>query len=230
MNQEIPWNRFAVEAFVIVSSILLAFSIDAWWDNRSRLNTERDYLTALVTEYDEGLRRSNAYLRILPERQVVMNVAVELIQERLQGKEVNLGATLSQIRAMPRPFEFERIAIDNLLGSGGYQLISDPVARQLITYIETRKAYFTTADLLRSDFYYDYFTGIAVDNRVKRNAESNQLVPISDSEIGLQRLSNILSVMIENNVNAVSTMNGVREAISQFLVYSESTFGITSTN
>ncbi len=29
---KIEWNRIAIEAIAIVGSILLAFSIEAWWD------------------------------------------------------------------------------------------------------------------------------------------------------------------------------------------------------
>ena len=42
--------RAAVEAFVIVGSISLAFGIDAWWDNRSQRRLENDYLQALHIE------------------------------------------------------------------------------------------------------------------------------------------------------------------------------------
>ena len=31
---EIPWKRITVEAVAIVGSILLAFAIDTWWDDR----------------------------------------------------------------------------------------------------------------------------------------------------------------------------------------------------
>ena len=34
MNEKIRWARVLLEAFVIVGSILLAFGIQAWWDNR----------------------------------------------------------------------------------------------------------------------------------------------------------------------------------------------------
>lgn len=42
--------RVAVEAFVIVVSILLAFGIDAWWDNRTQRRLETEYLEALRIE------------------------------------------------------------------------------------------------------------------------------------------------------------------------------------
>jgi len=40
-NPRIAWKRLAIEAPVIVVSILLAFTIDAWWDERGERAAER---------------------------------------------------------------------------------------------------------------------------------------------------------------------------------------------
>ena len=40
----IPWSRYLVEGGVIVGSILLAFAIDAWWEDRSEQALEREFL------------------------------------------------------------------------------------------------------------------------------------------------------------------------------------------
>ena len=45
--QEIPWKRILVEATAIVASILLAFAIDAWWQDRTERIVEVQYLNAL---------------------------------------------------------------------------------------------------------------------------------------------------------------------------------------
>lgn len=47
MKQGIPWNRFLVEAAVIVASILLAFAIDAWWDRQRDESQRHDLLLQL---------------------------------------------------------------------------------------------------------------------------------------------------------------------------------------
>jgi hypothetical protein len=46
-HEKIPWKRLTVEAAAIVASILLAFSIDAWWENRSLSQDEVESLTLL---------------------------------------------------------------------------------------------------------------------------------------------------------------------------------------
>lgn len=50
-SQKIPWKRIAVEALAIVGSILLAFAIDAWWDNRQIRIDEQQILLGLREEF-----------------------------------------------------------------------------------------------------------------------------------------------------------------------------------
>ncbi len=49
----IAWKRLAVEAPVIVISILLAFAIDAWWEERSERKAEIVLLERLRADYLE---------------------------------------------------------------------------------------------------------------------------------------------------------------------------------
>ncbi len=47
MTHRIPWLRVFVEGVVIVGSILLAFGLQAWWEERQERAKEREYVTAL---------------------------------------------------------------------------------------------------------------------------------------------------------------------------------------
>jgi hypothetical protein len=49
-HSRIPWPRIAVEGIAIVTSILLAFAIDAWWDDRQREETEQVVLRTLLND------------------------------------------------------------------------------------------------------------------------------------------------------------------------------------
>ena len=74
-SQEIPWKRIFVEATAIVASILLAFAIDAWWQNRTDRFVEAQYLQAmradllrsleLLDENEATQRRQVGYLQSL---------------------------------------------------------------------------------------------------------------------------------------------------------------------
>jgi hypothetical protein len=50
-SSRMPWQRIAVEGVVIVASILLAFSIDAWWDGKQRQAEERVVLQNLLDDF-----------------------------------------------------------------------------------------------------------------------------------------------------------------------------------
>ena len=50
MSERKAWRRLLVEGVVIVGSILLAFSVDAWWDRTKTLAEEQEVLRALHVE------------------------------------------------------------------------------------------------------------------------------------------------------------------------------------
>jgi hypothetical protein len=48
--KKIPWKRISVEGVAIVTSILFAFAIDAWWQNRLEQVSDNTHLATVVTE------------------------------------------------------------------------------------------------------------------------------------------------------------------------------------
>ena len=65
-TSRIPWRRGFLEAVVIVTSILLAFGIQAWWDDLQEQEEEREILIGLEGEFvdlQERLQRIAAYNR-----------------------------------------------------------------------------------------------------------------------------------------------------------------------
>ena len=55
-TQSIPWKRLSVEAAAIVVSILLAFGIDAWWDDRNERIEEAEILGQFLVTLDEDIQ------------------------------------------------------------------------------------------------------------------------------------------------------------------------------
>ena len=49
-GSSVPWSRIAVEGVAIVASILLAFAIDVWWDDRQREQSEQVVLRTLLDD------------------------------------------------------------------------------------------------------------------------------------------------------------------------------------
>lgn len=52
-TRKVAWKRLAVEATAIVVSILLAFAIDAWWEERRERQAEITLLERLRTDFRE---------------------------------------------------------------------------------------------------------------------------------------------------------------------------------
>jgi hypothetical protein len=58
-SSAIPWKRITAEAAVIVASILLAFAIDAWWDDLQQQKRQQVILASLDAAFAENLRLLN---------------------------------------------------------------------------------------------------------------------------------------------------------------------------
>ena len=54
-RREIPWPHIFAEGVAIVFSILLAFWIQAWWDERQDSSEEHRFLVALKSEIEQNL-------------------------------------------------------------------------------------------------------------------------------------------------------------------------------
>ena len=61
-SREIPWPRILAEGTAIVLSILLAFAIDAWWEERRDAAAQRAQLQSLLGEFKEA--RSQLELQV----------------------------------------------------------------------------------------------------------------------------------------------------------------------
>jgi len=64
-EQTTYWNRLAIEGFVIVVSILLAFAVDAWWDERQKRDSEIQQLNRVAAELEINAARIQTKLETL---------------------------------------------------------------------------------------------------------------------------------------------------------------------
>ncbi len=62
-TQKIQWKRIGIEAAAIVASILLAFAIDAWWEDHKEAASRSDQLQSLVREFEEAHRHLSQEVR-----------------------------------------------------------------------------------------------------------------------------------------------------------------------
>lgn len=63
--QPIDWSRLVVEGLVIIVSILLAFTIDAWWDTQQELDAEVLNLERVSAEISKNSEQIESKLRTI---------------------------------------------------------------------------------------------------------------------------------------------------------------------
>lgn len=119
-----------VEATAIVTSILLAFAIDAWWDAHLERIEERRILASLKAEFLTNAKQIPEFIEI---HQRTADRTAELLNAM---KEVRPGTTLSYSAAklmhvLGHPStDPQRGALDALLQSGELRYISNTAIRE----------------------------------------------------------------------------------------------------
>ena len=124
-SHDIPWKRISVEAAAIVASILLAFAIDAWWDERQERIEETEILLGLKSEfsrYRDELTDGIAY----NENSRVLTA--ELMAAIRRGSWTSETLAIDQALATvsdAKTHDFGGGVLDALISAGRLELISD---------------------------------------------------------------------------------------------------------
>ena len=126
MKQEIPWSRFAAEAIVIVGSILLAFAIDAWWNERQSDRQKIEYLDRLEAAFEENQRRAESELE---DYSIDRELLVEFMEMTpTVAENINADKAWEYFRALWRPNlgELNNDSLSALLDSNPLSMESEP--------------------------------------------------------------------------------------------------------
>jgi hypothetical protein len=131
-TQNIPWKRISVEAAAIVASILLAFAIDAWWEERSdriRLAGAIDNIVAEVRDAREEIE--NAVERNTFRIDRIRHFLSLQADELLTLPEDSL-LSFRGVTDTPSPFDTSGYALQGLLASGSLEIIADEELRNAL--------------------------------------------------------------------------------------------------
>lgn len=142
MSEHIRWTRVALEAFVIVGSILLAFAIDAWWAERQEREAERDYLGRIhrdlensrenivehAAHYEVIIRHGEAVLPILDGSNPVPDDTLGFL------------TSVIQVTRMAEPV-VSRGAYSDLLSTGNLRIIRSDEVRNALSEFYTAVEY-----------------------------------------------------------------------------------------
>jgi len=136
-RREIPWPRILAEGVAIVVSILLAFSIEAWWQERHERIVEQEYLVAVlsdidavIAEVDRSIAGNVRYNESGRQRLAAMRDGAQLSDSLAES-------TLSEMRSSYRV----RANLDSytdLLSSGGVTILRDPTVRTALAKLRAQ--------------------------------------------------------------------------------------------
>lgn len=128
-RQSVNW--LFLEGTAIVISILLAFSIDAWWQNRTDLIREQQYLAQLLSDAKENKKRLGEALLLEHEQQRSTKAILEALRS---GVPLSIDSTRRWTTIDPGFMWYSdpRLldgTISSLMSSGDINLIRDLTVR-----------------------------------------------------------------------------------------------------
>ncbi len=132
-GQSIPWKRISVEAAAIVASILLAFAIDAWWDERQERREESEILAGLLEEF--RLNKTLLEDRLAgheDSQRLYRSLLVAAYSDSWQDHDVDIELTLNWMLA-PSTTDLGGGVLAGLINSGRIELLSSRALRERLT-------------------------------------------------------------------------------------------------
>jgi len=124
-NQTLPWKRLTLEVTAIVGSILLAFGIDAWWEERQDRREEQQILQGLHAEFEENRTVLQRHLT----RHLVEIQSLESVLDAIErGRDKDVGSTIdTALTGMltPSTTDLGNGVLDALLGSGRIEILTN---------------------------------------------------------------------------------------------------------
>jgi hypothetical protein len=132
MNREIRWNKYLIEAVVIVAAILLAFAIDAWWSSTIQNLEEEDLLEFLIEEIEVSVSYIEDRLEIGEIDQAGFREFYYQSEDSLASVGGEKASEYFTSFYRPSAFDLSQTAILGVVSSGNINLIQDPGVRNLL--------------------------------------------------------------------------------------------------
>ena len=136
-TQDISWKRIAVEAAAIVGSILLAFAIDAWWNDHQDRADEQRILASVKSEFEQNLELIEIELSY---RKAVVDSIFKLFDASAATTSLEPEVLDGLIGDLTwwQNIKYSRGAIDGLLQSGGLSLVENEDLRRDLASMPSR--------------------------------------------------------------------------------------------
>jgi hypothetical protein len=148
-NNSIPWKRISAEGVTIVISIILAFSIDAWWDERQERRDEMEILERLLVELSVNIERIDRVI-VKGTRKLEYAIALfDLIEKaQAQGDETIAVSTMMLMHlADSATYEADIPVLQGIIRSARLEIIENEDILTAIARWESRLRGYTEVAL-----------------------------------------------------------------------------------
>ncbi len=125
-NRSVPWPRILAEGGAIVVSILLAFAIDAWWQERSDRDREQTAIRRLIVEYEANFDRLEADKKTHEAVLAATDQLLDMVGPDPAEVEDQKAISRILIACLTNPVTEPRLGTTNsLIASGEIRLLRD---------------------------------------------------------------------------------------------------------
>jgi hypothetical protein len=131
-TQTIPWKRISVEAAAIVASILLAFSIDAWWGEVQQRRHLQTVLIGLEAMYAENVTLLDENIELLASYRELLKQFIET--KPSDTEQIPVELTFDTLESIWRPVTppNNNSLLVTTLASENMTLLEDPALQYAI--------------------------------------------------------------------------------------------------
>ena len=122
----------ARDVAILVTGILLAFALDAWWDDQQDIRRETEILRALSREFRD-LQAELDRQAELREHLLHTNLSTLLLLQREQfGRSIVIPDTIAQWLAISLTLDLPQSSLQGVISSGRIDLIRDRELRSML--------------------------------------------------------------------------------------------------
>jgi len=152
--QQVPWKRISIEAAAIVGSILLAFAIDAWWQERSEQEDLLQHLSAFEQELIESRKDIELALE-LSTKVLKTTDEVFLVMSDLESSSLpsDFAETIGSIYKIHSP-NLNTGAYEDMVSSGNMRLIANrTLSDRMKQYMQSVSSVRSVNEILWDTYY-----------------------------------------------------------------------------
>ena len=155
-TRQIPWLRIFVEGVVIVGSILLAFALDAWWDDAASRRALQQELENVAVEIDVNRGRLSFHIDLMERMTSAGSSLLAEMEDVPEGSLFSTSDTVLWLVDNYPTLNPSLGAVDAMISSGRLASIPDPDLRTGLAGLHERIADAVEEQTKALTLYYDH--------------------------------------------------------------------------